>query len=119
MADDPFDYEHVDEERRFDYELLDDEDPFEIDHQRAHLFRHPGLGVADLYDVWAGERIYYPARPPADWLLVAEVPGGDVLVVPLCPGSAPDKARPIGVYLAPPGSRLDIDYRADRRLLYG
>jgi len=103
----------------FDYEMLDPDDPFEIDHQRPHLFSHPGRDEADLADVWQGERIYYEANPPADWPLVAEVPGGDVLVVPLCPGSTPFKARPIGIYMVLPGSRLDPQYRTDRRLLYG
>jgi hypothetical protein len=99
--------------------MLDPHDPFEIDSQRAHLFKHPELGEADLADVWQGERVYYEADPPADWLLLAEVPGGDVLAVPLCPGSTPFKARPIGVYKLPRGSQLDTQYRLDRRLFYG
>ena len=28
------------------------DDPFEIDGQAAHLFKHPHLGLADLVDVW-------------------------------------------------------------------
>lgn len=28
----------------FDLELLDDVDPFEVDSQAAHLFKHPHLG---------------------------------------------------------------------------
>jgi hypothetical protein len=99
--------------------MLDPDDPFEVDRQLPHLFSHPERDALDLADVWEGERIYYPANPPADWLLLAEVPGGQVLVVPLCPGSTPFKARPIGLYKAPRGSRLDSDYRRDRRLLYG
>jgi hypothetical protein len=105
--------------RLFDYELLDPFDPFEIDQQLAHLFSHGGRSVDDLSDVWAGERIYYEAHPPADWLLLAEVSGSVVLVVPLCPGATPSNARPIGVYEALPGSELDRKYRADRRWLYG
>jgi hypothetical protein len=99
---------------RFDYELLDDEDPFEIDIQLAHLFKHEKLGVADARDVWDDDPRFYPARyPPAHWLLTGEVPGGDILTVPLCPGKTPDKARPIGVYPAP--RWLDMQYKQDRR----
>jgi hypothetical protein len=38
---------------RFDLDLLDEEDPFEIDMQAAHLFKHPSLGIDDVDDVWA------------------------------------------------------------------
>ena len=38
---------------RFDPDLLDDQDPFEIDTQAAHLFRHPHLGIEDINDVWS------------------------------------------------------------------
>ncbi len=31
-----------------DIDVLDDEDPFEIDDQAAHLFKHAGLGVDDV-----------------------------------------------------------------------
>lgn len=30
---------------------LKDEDPFEIDAQAAHLFKHPYLGIQDIADV--------------------------------------------------------------------
>jgi hypothetical protein len=36
---------------RLDLDLLDDEDPFEIDAQAAHLFKHPRLGIEDIRDV--------------------------------------------------------------------
>src|SRR6266566_448563 len=86
-------------------ELLDDEDPFEIDgDNRPHLFSHETFGEDDLDDVWANHPVFFRARPDggADWLMVAEVPGGDVLVVPLAkPHSGqPTKARPIGIYRA-------------------
>lgn len=42
----------MDDGGRFDPDLLDDEDPFEVDHQRAHLFKHAHLGLADVYEVW-------------------------------------------------------------------
>src|SRR5665647_1743350 len=66
---------------RFDPDLLDDEWPFEIDHQVGHLFKHPHLGVSDIEDIWASEPLFYPAKPPAHWLMVAEV-AGRVLMVP-------------------------------------
>jgi hypothetical protein len=34
-------------EDRFDPDLLNDEDPFEIDAQAAHLFKHPRLGIEE------------------------------------------------------------------------
>ena len=40
---------------RFDPGLLDEEDPFEIDVQAAHLFKHPHLGIDDIDDVWASD----------------------------------------------------------------
>lgn len=55
----------------FDIERLDDDDPFEIDEQVAHLFKHPRLGIDDIFDVWQSDPIFYPAIPPAHWLMVA------------------------------------------------
>lgn len=49
---------------RFDPDLLDEEDPFEIDTQAAHLFKHPHLGIDDIDDVWASDPLFYPAKPP-------------------------------------------------------
>lgn len=85
----------------FDLDLLDDEDPFEIDDQAAHLFKHRRLGVEDIYDVWQSDPLFYPAKPPAHWLMVAEV-AGVVLVVPLAPSGSDDRIRyrPIGGYVA-------------------
>jgi hypothetical protein len=68
----------------FDPGLLDEEDPFEVDSQVAHLFKHPYLGIDDIDDVWASDPLFYPAKPPAHWLMVAEV-AGRVLMVPLAP----------------------------------
>jgi hypothetical protein len=99
---------------RFDYELLDDEYPFEVDRQIAHLFKHATLGLEDAYEVWDGNPRSYPAEyAPAHWLLTGEVPGDQVLTVPLCPGKIPQKCRPIGVYPAP--RQLDRQYRQDTR----
>ena len=65
-----------------DLDLLDDDDPFEITSQITHLFKHGLLGVADVFDVWYSDPLFYPAKPPAHWLMVARV-SGTVLVVPL------------------------------------
>lgn len=97
-------------------DLFDDVDPFEIDEQEPHLFKHGGLGVDDVYDVWTCDPLFYPADPRggAKLLMVAEVPGGDVLCVPLAKSASGrvDKCRPIGVYLA--SWELAQQYRADR-----
>ena len=63
---------------------LDEQEPFEIDAQAAHLFKHPYLGIEDIEEVWSSDPLFYPARPPAHWLMCAEV-GGRVLMVPLAP----------------------------------
>ena len=75
---------------RFDLDLLD-EDPFEVDAQAAHLFKHPHLGLHDVYDVWTSDPLFYPAKPPAHWLMCADV-AGRVLVVPLAPARDGDPA---------------------------
>lgn len=97
----------------FDLDSLDEDDPFEIDVQAAHLFKHPHLGIDDVLDVWASSPLFYPAKPPAHWLMVAEV-GGRILVVPIAPSRAGDPARcrPIGCYEAT--LRLATTYRRDR-----
>ena len=98
---------------RFDPDLLDDENPFEIDAQAAHLFKHPRLGIEDIRDVWASDPMFYPAKPPAHWLMVAEVEG-TVLMVPLAPtrDGNPKRCRPIGCY--PASKNLSDQYRSDR-----
>jgi len=79
----------------FDLDLLDDEDPFEIDTQAAHLFKHPHLGIDDIHEVWVSDPMFYPAKPPAHWLMVAEV-DGTVFMVPLAPSrdGNPGRCRP-------------------------
>ena len=67
-----------------DLDLLDEEDPSDVDAQAAHLFKHPRLGSEDIREVWASDPMFYPAKPPAHWLMVAEV-HGTVLMVPLAP----------------------------------
>jgi hypothetical protein len=98
---------------RFDLELLDEDDPFEIDAQAAHLFKHPRLGIDDIREVWVSDPIFYPAKPPAHWLMVAEI-AGNVLMVPLAPArdGNPGRCRPIGCYQA--SQQLADQYRRDR-----
>ncbi len=100
-------------DERFDIDLLDDTDPFEIDDQAAHLFKHAALGIENIYEVWEADPLFYPARPPAHWLMVAELEGR-VLVVPLAPPDSNDatKCRPIGCYDA--ATHLADQYRRDR-----
>ncbi|MGQ0826480.1 MAG: hypothetical protein ACT4OX_15865 [Actinomycetota bacterium] len=51
---------------RFDLDALDDLDPFEIDDQAAHLFKHASLGSDDIYKVWESVPLFYPAGALAD-----------------------------------------------------
>ena len=94
-------------------DLLDEDDPFEIDEQGAHLFKHANLGIDDIYDVWRSDPLFYPAKSPAHWLMVSEV-DGRVLVVPLAPTDSGDttKCRPIGCYVA--ADQFARRYREDR-----
>ena len=96
-----------------DLDALDDDEPFEIDDQAAHLFKHDALGFEDIYDVWRSEPLFYPAIPPAHWLMVAEV-AGQVLVVPIAPSDSGDRTRcrPIGCYVA--SKHLADRFREDR-----
>lgn len=98
---------------RFDVDELDDTSPFDIDEQASHLFKHPGLGVNVVRDVWTSAPLFYPAKPPAHWLMVAEV-AGRVLTVPLAPSSSgdPHRCRPIVCYVA--AQHLARSYREDR-----
>lgn len=98
---------------RFNVDRLDVDRPFEIDRQAGHLFKHPYLGLDDVSDVWTSDPLFYPAKPPAHWLMVAEV-SGQVLTVPLAPSNTgdPSKCRPIGCYIA--AEHLARRYREDR-----
>ncbi len=97
----------------FDLDGLDDNDPFEIDRQLAHLFKHDTLGVDDIYEIWDASPLFYPAIPPAHWLMVAEM-SGQILMVPLAPSDSgdPTKCRPIGCYVA--AKHLADRYKEDR-----
>ena len=71
---------------RFDLEALDPDDPFELDDGNiAHLAKHAPFAADDALDAWVfGDPLFYPAAEdgPADWLMVARVPGA-IVVVPL------------------------------------
>lgn len=99
--------------KRFSIDELDEERPFEIDRQAIHLFKHPGLGVQDVNDVWDSDPLFYPAKPPAHWMMVARV-AGRVLMVPLAPSRSGDRrrCRPIGCYVA--SAHLARRYQEDR-----
>ena len=40
----------------FDLDRLDDTDPFEIDRQAAHLFKHGPYGIDDIHEIWNSDR---------------------------------------------------------------
>jgi hypothetical protein len=69
--------------------------------------------VDDIKDMWVSEPLFYPAKPPAHWLMVAEV-AGQVLMVPPAPSTTgdPSRCRPIGCYLA--ADHLARRFREDR-----
>jgi hypothetical protein len=97
----------------FDIELLDDDDPFEIGRPGRPSLQAPSPGIDDVYDVWRADPLFYPAKPPAHWLMVRDIEGR-VLVVPLAPPDSGDatKCRPIGCYVA--AAHLAARYREDR-----
>lgn len=59
----------------FDLDDLDPTDPFEVDDQagKRHLFKRPHLGLEDVLEVWSSDPLFYPAKAPAHWRMVAEV----------------------------------------------
>ena len=85
----------------FDVDLLDQDNPFEIDSQAAHLFKHAPLGIDDVFEVWRSDPLFYPAKPPVHWLMVAQL-DTNVVVVPLAPPDSGEarQCRPIGCYIA-------------------
>jgi hypothetical protein len=103
---------------RFDVDALDPDDPFELDDDNIpHLAKHAPFTSEDVLDAWAfGDPLFYPAAEdgPADWLMVARLPEG-IVVVPLAPPRAEDlrKRRPIGVY--EPSRKLAERYEEDSR----
>ncbi len=103
---------------RFDLEALDPDDPFELDNDNLpHFAKHAPFTAEDVLDAWAfGDPLFYPAAEegPADWLMVARIPGA-VIVVPLAPSRSDDprKCRPIGIY--EPSRTLAERYEKDSR----
>ena len=63
--------------------------------------------------MWHSNPLFYPAKPPAHWLMVSQV-SGPVLVVPLAPAESgdPRRCRPIGCYVA--SVHLVARYMVDR-----
>lgn len=106
------DWTTVQDVERFDVDQLDDERPFDVDRQAGHLLKHPGLGLEDIGDVWSSDPLFYPAMPPAHWLMVAEV-ADRALAVPLAPSGNGDRrrCRPIGCVAA---AHLARRYQEDR-----
>jgi hypothetical protein len=90
---------------RFDPARLDPDGPFEIDDgNRPHLAKHAPYSPDDLIDVWADPgAVFLPAAAdgPADWLLLAAIPG-DLVQVPVAPSASddPTRCRPLGIYEA-------------------
>jgi hypothetical protein len=98
------------------WSLLDLSDPFEWDIANLpHLLRRPMYGPDDALDVMADSPVCYEdeSEGSADWLIVGEVPGGEVLVVPVTTSaySGYSKLRPITVFKAP--MHLENRYRQE------
>jgi hypothetical protein len=74
----------------------------------------PPYGIDDIYEIWNSDPLFYPVKPPAHGLMVAEI-AGEVLMVPLAPSDHddPTRCRPIGCYLA--AKHLADRYKEDRR----
>jgi hypothetical protein len=110
--------EHTNVRQRFDLEALDPNDPFELDDGNTpHLAKHAPFTADDALDAWTfGHPLFYPAAEdgPADWLMVARIPGAIVLV-PLAPPRSgdPRQCRPIGIY--EPSLALVERYEVDSR----
>jgi hypothetical protein len=110
--------EHREVRERFDVDALDPENPFEIDVDNLpHLAKHAPFTSEDVLDAWAfGDPLLYPAAEdgPADWLMVARLPEG-IVVIPLAPPRIDDmrKCRPIGIY--EPSGVLASRYEEDSR----
>jgi len=114
---------------RFDVGFLDPVEPFELDPgNRPHLFKHVeavgshwiAFGEEDLRDVYLSDRTqFYPASEEGDahWLMVGEIPGGPVLVIPLAPPNSGDvtQCRPIGIYSADRDLRATYLQDAERK----
>ena len=99
------------------FSLLDPEDPFEWDHENEpHLVGEPGMDREDVGDVWTDDPEFYEddSEGSADWLMVGQVPGDAILVVPIAQAqySGYAKVRPITIFIAPP--HVADRYRQDK-----
>lgn len=101
---------------RFDIDVLDLDDPFELDDGNIpHLAKHPPFTAAVLDEAWRfGEPRFLPAADdgPADWLMVAQVAGSGLILVPLAAGRSARQCRPIGIY--PPSKQQETAYWQDQ-----
>lgn len=102
---------------RLALDRLDEQAPFELDVGNIpHLAKHAPFTHQNLPEVlFFGEPLFYPAAEAgeADWLMVGELAGEGVVVVPLAPPASgdPRRCRPIGIYRA--GRALAARYRTD------
>lgn len=99
------------------FSLLDPQDPFEWDlENEPHVVGEPGMDRDDVLDVWCDEPQFYEddTEGSADWLMVGEVSGPEVLVVPIAQShySGYAKVRPITIFTAPP--HIADRYRQDK-----
>lgn len=101
---------------RFDIDLLDLEDPFEIDDGNTpHLAKHAPFTHETLDEAWRfGEPRFFEAASggAADWLMIAEVTGEGLVIVPLAPGTTVHQCRPIGIYK--PNRQQQVTYWQSR-----
>jgi hypothetical protein len=87
--------------------LLDPEEPFEWDPRNTpHAAAHVLLGPDDALDAYLlGEPEFFDddGEGDATWLMVGEIPGTGLIVVPLVESeySGYSKVRPLGVFEAP------------------
>jgi hypothetical protein len=99
------------------FALLNPADPFEWDDVNLpHLFDGSDYGPDDALDVFHDSPECYEddSEGAGEWLLVGEVPGGEVLTVPVVRSrySEFSKVRPITIFSAP--SWLRERYYQDR-----
>lgn len=101
--------------RRFDLSLIDPVEPFEMDEGNIpHLAKHPPFTHEDALDAWTfGDPLFFPAKKegPAHWLMVGEVAGEGLVLVPLAPANdgRAHHCRPVGIYR--PSDALAARYR--------
>jgi hypothetical protein len=101
---------------RLALDALDADEPFELDSDNIpHLAKHAPFTADDVLDAWTfGDPLFYEADGPADWLMIARLAEGIVLV-PLAASRSgdPQRCRPIGIY--EPSRALMQQYEEDLR----